>query len=187
MAMSMAEKKQNNISSVVSNYSNRLYNFIRGKVSTNVEAEDILQDVWFQLSNVLDLDSIEQVSGWLFRVARNRITDNYRKKKEQSLDALTFEDDEGNELSSDVFLAEFPSPEDENLKELFWEELFQALEELPEDQKNVFIWNELEDMTLQQISDKTNVNIKTLISRKRYAVIHLRKRLTDLYTEFMEY
>ena len=187
MAITMAEKKQNNISSVVSSYSSRLYNFIRGKVSTKVEAEDILQDVWFQLSNVLDLDSIEQVSGWLFRVARNRITDNYRKKKEQSLDALSYEDDEGNEVSTDIFLAEFPSPEDENLKELFWEELFQALEELPEDQKNVFVWNELEDMTLQQISDKTGVNIKTLISRKRYAVQYLRTKLTALYTEFMEY
>ena len=81
-------------------------------------------------------------------------------------------------------MADTLSPEDENLKEIFWEELFKALDELPEKQRNVFVWNELEDQTFQQISDRTGVNIKTLISRKRYAVKHLRTRLEAVYQEF---
>lgn len=186
MSISMAEKQERNITGVVQEYSNRLFRFIRGKVSTNVEAEDILQEVWFQLSKVVELDSIEQLSGWLFRVARNQVTDNYRKKKPELLEDFSYENEEGDLFLKDILMSDFPTPEEENLKELFWEELFKALDELPEKQKNVFIWNELEDQTFQEISDRTGDNIKTLISRKGYAVKHLRNRMENLYKEFFE-
>lgn len=185
MSSPMAEKRERNITGVVQAYSNRLFRFIRGRVSSNVEAEDILQEVWFQLSRVVELDSIEQMSGWLFRVARNKVTDNYRKQKTELLEDFSYENEEGDVYLKDILLSDFPTPEDENLKEIFWEELFTALEELPENQRNVFIWNELEDQTFQEIADRTGENIKTLISRKRYAVQHLRKRLEELYKEFL--
>ncbi|MEO1514812.1 MAG: sigma-70 family RNA polymerase sigma factor [Bacteroidota bacterium] len=182
----MTKKRENRIASVIRDYNRRLFRFIRGRVPTNADAEDILQDVWFQLSKVVDLDSIEQISGWLFRVARNRVTDSYRKRQPERLEDQTFDDGEGMLALKDILSAETSSPEMDNLKELFWESLFEALDELPEAQREVFIWNELEDQTFQEISDRTGVNIKTLISRKRYAVKHLRERLDDLYREFVE-
>ncbi|MGK0387482.1 MAG: RNA polymerase sigma factor (sigma-70 family) [Maribacter sp.] len=184
MSEQMAEKRERKISKVINEYSNRLFRFIRGRVPSNADAEDISQEVWYQLSRVVELDSIEQISGWLFRVARNRITDNYRKQKPDLLIDASFEKEEGSFNFKEILMADSVSPEDENLKEIFWEELFKALDELPEKQKNVFIWNELEDQTFQEIADRTGDNIKTLISRKRYAVQHLRVRLEELYGEF---
>jgi len=182
----MTEKQSRNITGIVQEYSGRLFRFIRGKVSTNVEAEDVLQEVWYQLSRVVELDSIEQMSGWLFRVARNKVTDNYRKKQPQLVGDFSNNNEEEDGHIKEILLADFPTPEDENLKEIFWEELFRALDELPENQREVFVWNELEDQTFQEIADRTGENIKTLISRKRYAVQHLRKRLEELYVEFFE-
>ena len=182
----MAEKRERKISNVINEYGNRLFRFIRGKVPNNADAEDIIQEVWFQLSKVVELDSIEQISGWLFRVARNRITDNYRKQKPDLVIDRGYENEEGDTFFRDILISDALSPEDENLKEIFWEELFLALDELPENQKNVFVWNELEDQTFQEIADRTGENIKTLISRKRYAVQHLRKRLEELYEEFFD-
>lgn len=184
MTEQMAEKRERKISGVINEYGNRLFRFIRGRVPTNADAEDIAQEVWYQLSRVVELDSIEQVGGWLFRVARNRITDSYRKQRPDFLEDEAFENDEGEISFKELLIAESTSPEDENLKEIFWQELFEALDELPENQKNVFVWNELEDQTFQEISDRTGVNIKTLISRKRYAVQHLRSRLESVYAEF---
>ena len=181
----MAQQRKQNIASVVQTYSNRLFRFIRSRVPTTADAEDILQETWYQLSNVMNTEPIEQVGAWLFRVARNRITDRYRKKKDERLDDFAFEDDEGGEFFKEILLADEPSPEMENLKEVFWEALFEALDELPQKQREVFVWNELEDQTFQEISDRTGVNIKTLISRKRYAVQHLRQRLQSLYEEFL--
>lgn len=187
MSELMAEKRDRKISNVINEYGNRLFRFIRGRVSTNADAEDIIQEVWYQLSRVIELDSIEQISGWLYRVARNRITDTYRKQKPDLLEDGNKESEEGNFNFKEILLADTLSPEEENLKEIFWEELFTALNELPEDQRNIFIWNELEDKTFQEISDLTGVNIKTLISRKGYAVKFLRKRLEELYNEFFDY
>jgi len=186
MSDKMAEKRDRKISNVINEYGTRLFRFIRGRVPSNADAEDITQEVWYQLSRVVELDSIEQISGWLFRVARNRITDNYRKKSPDLIIDKNYEGEDGNFSFRDILMADAISPEDENLKEIFWEELFLALDELPENQKNVFVWNELEDETFQEISDKTGVNIKTLISRKRYAVQHLRDRLEKLYEEFFD-
>ncbi|MCH2082611.1 MAG: sigma-70 family RNA polymerase sigma factor [Saprospiraceae bacterium] len=182
----MTEKRERTIQKAVQNYGQRLFRFIRDRVRTNSDAEDILQDVWYQLSNVVDLEGIEQVSSWLFRVARNRVTDSYRKKKPDLLEDYAYENEEGDISFREILLADDQTPETEALREAFWEALFDALDELPEHQKNVFVWNELEDKTFQQISDETGINIKTLISRKRYAVQHLRKRLQNLYDDFFE-
>jgi len=106
MSEPMAEKRERKISNVMRDYGNRLFRFIRGRVSTNADAEDITQEVWYQLSRVVDLDSIEQISGWLFKVARNRITDNYRKKKTDLIDDYSYENEEGSLFFSEILLAE---------------------------------------------------------------------------------
>jgi len=181
----MTNAPAQNIVQAITDYGKGLFSFIRGRVKTEEDAEDVLQDVWYQLSNVVDIDEIEQLSGWLYRVARNKIIDRYRKKTPESLDDLGFEDEDGEFNFNEILLADDDDPETVYVKELFWQELFVALDELPESQRNVFIWNELEDKTLQQIADETGDNIKTIISRKGYAVKHLRSRLQRLYNEFL--
>jgi RNA polymerase sigma factor (sigma-70 family) len=166
-------------------YGKRLFGFIRSRVPSNADAEDILQDVWFQFSKVLQLETIEQISGWLFRVARNKVTDRYRRTQPDLLDDLQ-ETGEGGSFIREILLADPVSPEDVELKELFWQALFDALDELPETQRQAFVWNELEDQTFQEMADRSGESIKTWISRKRYAIQHLRKRLQSLYEEFME-
>ena len=184
----MAVAGQQNIISTIKEYGTRLFRFIRGRVPTDEDAEDILQDVWYQFSNQPETEAIEQVSGWLHRVARNKITDRYRKKRDDLIDDYGYEDEDGESLGfKDILLAETNSPEAENLKQLFWAQLFEALDELPEAQRYIFIQNELEERTFQEIADETGENIKTLISRKGYAVKHLRKRLESIYNEFMNY
>ena len=133
------------------------------------------------------MEAIEQVGSWLYRVARNRIIDKYRKQKPDSLSDHIYEDEEGELNFKDILLADDGTPETVYLRELFWEQLTSALEELPENQRQVFVWNELEDQTFQEIADRTGENIKTLISRKRYAVLHLRQRLETTYKEFVNY
>ena len=186
MSQNMAETRERKISGIINTYGNRLFRFVRGRVPSNADAEDITQEVWYQLSRVLELDSIEQISGWIFRVARNRITDNFRKQKPDLLEDKNLDNEDSSFNFKEILMAETTSPEDENLKELFWEALFKALDELPENQRNVFVWNELEDETFQEIADRTGENIKTLISRKRYAVQHLRIKLEELYGEFFD-
>lgn len=182
----MPEAKGESIAATIKEYGKRLFGFIRDRVNTDEDAEDILQDVWYQLSNAVNIDEIEQMSGWLHRVARNKITDSYRKKKPELLgDYSTGED--GEPSFADILLSDASDPETEYIRDLFWEELFAALDELPAAQKQVFVLNELEDKTLQQIADATNENIKTIISRKGYAVKHLRKRLQMVYDELINY
>lgn len=180
----MAEQ---NVIQAVRTYGRQLFGFIRGRVPTDEDAEDILQDVWYQLSNQPEVEAIESVSGWLYRVARNRITDWFRKKKPESLEDYGYEDENGDWNISEVLLMDSFTPEDEYLRELFWEALFAALDELPEKQREVFVLNELEDMTLQEIADQNGENLKTIISRKGYAVKHLHKRLEDMYKDLIEY
>jgi RNA polymerase sigma factor (sigma-70 family) len=183
----MTETRRQNIIQTVGNYSKRLFQFIRGRVNTDEDAEDILQDVWFQFSNVVDTETIEQASAWLFTVARNKITDKYRKQQPVLLeDELGYENEEGEWNVKEILLAENSNPETEHLRNLFWLQLFTALNELPEEQRQVFIWNELEDMSFNEISGLTGEKVNTLISRKRYAVLHLRNRLQELYTEIIE-
>jgi RNA polymerase sigma factor (sigma-70 family) len=181
-------QKSKNIIQAVGDYGKGLFNFIRGKVTTEADAEDILQDVWVQLSNITDTDDIDHLKGWLFRVARNKIIDKSRKNTEQLIDDLVdYGDDEDDFNFADILLTDENDPESVYLKELFWDELFAALDELPQKQREVFVWNELEDKTLQQIADETGEKLKTIISRKRYAVKYLRSRLQQLYNEFLDY
>ncbi|MEO6759962.1 MAG: sigma-70 family RNA polymerase sigma factor [Saprospiraceae bacterium] len=182
----MAAPEQN-IVGVIREYGKRLFGFIRRRVSSDADAEDVLQDVWYQFSRVADTEPIEQVSGWLFRVARNRVTDLYRKQTPDALEDYAYADDDGELHFKDLLLAAPDTPETEYFRQLFWDELFAALDELPQAQREVFVWNELEDQTFQEIADRTGENIKTLISRKRYAVQHLRLRLNTLYEEFIKF
>ena len=181
---SMSKEKQFSITDTVQQFGKKLFGFIRGKVKTTEEAEDILQDVWYQFSRLTNLDELENVSAWLYRVAQNRVTDNYRKKKTENLEDYTYENDE-NEISFKeiLLLDETANPELAIFKEQFWHELMEALDELSENQREVFLLNEIEDYTLQEIADKKDENLKTIISRKGYAVKHLRKRLQHLYNE----
>jgi RNA polymerase sigma factor (sigma-70 family) len=174
-----------NVIETVKEYGKRLFGFIRKRVNSNEDAEDILQDVWYQLT-LLDNGPIEQLGAWLYRVAQNKIIDRYRKQKPESLEDFTFEDEEGSISFKEILLSDDnDDPETGYLKKLFWEELLAALSELPEPQRKIFVLNELEDKTFQEIADETGENIKTLISRKRYAVLYLRERLRSLYEEIV--
>jgi RNA polymerase sigma factor (sigma-70 family) len=180
----MAEKSKNSITQTINQFGKRLFGFIRGKVKTQEDAEDIIQDVWYQLSSLSNIDDLESISGWLYQVARNKVTDLYRKKKTDSIEDFEYEDDEGDLGFKEILLMDdSASPELQVFKETFWQELMQALDELPENQRQVFVWNELEDLTLQEIADKTGENLKTIISRKGYAVKYLRTKLNYLYQE----
>jgi len=183
-SLTMEEKPKNTISSTVSKFGKGLTSFVRGKVNSSEDAEDVLQEVWYQLSNFSNIDDIESMSGWLFQVAKNKITDLYRKKKPEALENYSYENDEGEFSFKEILLLDdSENPDLALFKELFWSELLKALDELPENQKQVFILNEIEDLTLQEIAGQTNENIKTIISRKGYAVKYLRKKLNYLYQE----
>jgi RNA polymerase sigma factor (sigma-70 family) len=185
VAIGVGQQSKVDIIQTVQDYGNRLFSFIRNRVKSDEDAQDILQDVWFRLSNVSDAEPIEQVGSWLFTVARNRITDMYRKQKPGSLDDFIYEDEDGEVNYKDILLSDFKSPEDEELKKIFWDEFSKALDELPKEQKEAFLQNEMEDKTFREMAEKTGESIKTLISRKRYAVLHLRKKLDSLYTELL--
>jgi len=180
----MTETKQISLTDTIKKFGNKLFGFVRGKVKTNEDAEDILQEVWYQLSNLTNIDAIENTSAWLYSVSRNKITDFYRKKKTDNLEDYAYENEEGDFLIKNALLSdESNDPELAMFKELFWDELRLALDELPENQRYVFIQNEMEDKTLQEIADESGENLKTIISRKGYAVKHLRKKLFSLYNE----
>lgn len=182
----MSEKTEKSITQTVNQFGKRLFSFIRNKVSTQEDAEDILQDVWYQYSGLSDIEEIENVSGWLYQVARNKIIDLYRKKKPEFLEDYGYENEDGEiDFKEILLIDDSESPELQMFKELFWEELMNALDELPENQRQVFILNEFEDLTLQEIADKYNENLKTIISRKGYAIKHLRKKLNYLYEEIV--
>jgi len=177
-----------NISSLIGRFGKQLLGFIRKRVNSQADAEDILQDVWYQLTTAVDTEPIEQMSGWLFKVARNKIIDRYRRKQPESLEMLlkTGEAADGPDLS-DILFDKGDDPETANLRSLFWKTLQEALDELPEEQRTVFVWNELEGLSFKEIAERTGEKVNTLISRKRYAVLHLRERLLNLYQEIIEH
>lgn len=189
--MEIAEKliirerdKENIISQVVSNYGGKLMSYIRPKVKNIEDAEDILQEVWYQFSSITNLSEIVNIGGWLYRVTANKITDRYRKKKTENLEDFVYEALNGEFFIKEILLMdESAGPEVKIFQEEIWKKLFEALDELPEKQKLVYVENELNDKTLQQIADEQNENIKTIISRKNYAVKYLRAKLRVLYEE----
>jgi RNA polymerase sigma factor (sigma-70 family) len=166
----------------------RLLQFIRRRIPDEAEAEDLLQDVFAELvESYRMLKPVEQAAAWLFRVARNRITDLYRRKRPVSLEeafgsAEAHDDGEGL-LLADLLPAATDAPENRLLRETLMDALSEALAELPEAQRQVFVWHELEDKSFNDMVAETGVPLKTLISRKHYAVKHLRKRLQTLYDE----
>lgn len=176
-----------NIASVVSRFGKRLLGFIRQRVDNEADAEDILQDVWYQLTRTVDTEPIEQISGWLFAVARNRIIDRYRKRRPESLEPLLKDDDDPTSSELSGIMLDDSDPETAHLRSLFWKTLQEALDQLPGEQRLVFVWNELEGIPFKEIAEMTGEKVNTLISRKRYAVLFLRERLLTLYHDIIEH
>lgn len=182
----MSTEKNRHISQVFTDMGKRLMRFIRARVPTDADAEDVSQEVWQQLVVTLEAGPIQQVGAWLYTVARNRIIDRYRKPTEASLDAMAEEGDEETGFDfSGFLLRDDKTPRTEHLRQVFWEQLHAALAELPEGQRQVFMWHEMEAMSFQDIAELTGENVNTLLARKRYAVLHLRKRLEPLRAEFL--
>lgn len=182
----MTTEQKRNITSVINNYSRRLLGFIRKRVNNEADAEDILQDVFYQF--IGNPQPIEQVTAWLFTVARNKITDKQRKKKPESLETVygAGEDDIAFDWT-EIFFDDTDNPETAYLRNLFWETLDSALNELPAEQREVFVMNEMEGIPFKDIAEKTGLTVNTLLSRKRYAVLHLRDRLSVLKDELLNY
>ena len=181
----MALEQDQRISEVVKREGSRLRNFIRRRVADPRDAEDVLQDVFYKLveANRL-LMPIDHLTGWLFRVARNRITDLFRKKKPELFSDAAIEDEEGEALQiEDLLPSPDAGPEALYFRNLLLDELELALEELPDEQREVFVAHELEGRSFKQLAEETGVSVNTLLSRKRYAVLHLRERLQSIYNE----
>ena len=182
----MAREQDQWILDVVEREASRLRSFIRRRVADPRDAEDILQEVFYELveANRL-LMPIDHVTGWLFRVARNRIVDLFRKTKTERLSDVPASDDQNEQLQIDDLL---PSPDagPEALfaRRLLLDELALAIDELPEDQREVFVAHEVDGRSFKEIAARTGVSVNTLLSRKRYAVLHLRRRLERIYDDF---
>jgi RNA polymerase sigma factor (sigma-70 family) len=183
--ISMTEQNRQ-ISEIVAEERSRLRDFIRRRVPDPSDAEDIVQEVFYELveANRL-LMPIEHVTGWLFRVARNRITDLFRKKKPEAFSDRTAEGEDGELLRiEDLLPSPDAGPEALYVRSVLLEELEFALDELPDEQRAVFVAHELEGRSFKELSAESGVNVNTLLSRKRYAVLHLRERLQSLHDEF---
>ncbi|MGD0669422.1 MAG: sigma-70 family RNA polymerase sigma factor [Bryobacteraceae bacterium] len=182
----MALEQDRRILEVVKREQSRLGNFIRRRVPDPRDAEDILQDVFYELveANRL-LMPIDHVTGWLFRVARNRITDLFRKKKPESFsDTVVADEDDELLRLEDLLPSPAAGPEALYARNVLLDELELAVDELPEEQREVFVAHELEGRSFKEMAAETGVSVNTLLSRKRYAVLHLRERLQSIYDEF---
>jgi RNA polymerase sigma factor (sigma-70 family) len=164
----------------------RLRNYIRKQVLDRETAEDILQEVFVELIEAYRLlKPIEQVSAWLFRVAKNRIIDRFRGRKLESLAATKFGDDEEVPVSLEELLPSLQSgPEAVYARSVLLDEIDEALQEMPEEQRTVFIAHEWEGQSFKELSAETGLSVNTLLSLKHYAVLHLRRRLRSIYEEF---
>jgi len=182
----MAIEQDQRITEAITREQSRLRNFIRRRVPDPRDAEDILQDVFYELveANRL-LMPIGHVTGWLFQVARNRITDLFRKKTPERFSDTDVVDEDGERLQlEDLLPSPDAGPDALYLRNLLFEELQSAVEGLPEEQRRVFLEHELEGRSFKQMAAETGVSMNTLLSRKRYAVQHLRERLQSIYNEF---
>jgi RNA polymerase sigma factor (sigma-70 family) len=181
----MAEQDER-ISEAINRDKTRLRNFIRRRVADPSDAEDILQEVFYELVETYRLmKPIEQVGAWLFRVARNRITDLFRKRKPEASTNDPVVADEGEFVTlEDMLPSRDAGPEAAYARTVLLEELEDALEELPEEQRDVFLAHEIEGRSFKDLAIETGLSVNTLLSRKHYAVIHLRERLREVYDEF---
>ncbi|MBS1510125.1 MAG: sigma-70 family RNA polymerase sigma factor [Bacteroidetes bacterium] len=185
IAIPMAAERNRNITQTIKTMSKKLLGFIRQRVSNNEDAEDILQDVFYQFAG--NPEPIEQTTAWLYTVARNKITDSYRKQKLPLADDIftSTETDEDSFDWKELLFTNDSNPETAYLRNLFWEELKTALDELPAAQRDVFIKNEIDGIAFKDMSAETGETVATLISRKRYAVLHLRNKLKVLREELL--
>jgi RNA polymerase sigma factor (sigma-70 family) len=184
MELVMQEIKQNTFLKE----KDKLLGFIRNRVSTVEEAEDILQDVFYQFVVGFDtIESLDRVTSWLYSVARNKIIDRYRRDavrpKKTDFEFAASKDDQGPLTLQEILPDLDNSPESAMLREAIWDEITEALAELPIEQREIFILNEMEEKGFREISEETGVSINTLLSRKRYAIMALRKRLQKFYDE----
>jgi len=184
----MTGEQDGRISAAVEQEQARLRAFIRRRVPDQGDAEDILQDVFYELVQAYRLlQPIEQVGAWLFRVARNRITDRFRKRQSVPSSDLQAISEDGETLwLEDLLPSPDAGPEAAYARSLLFDELEDALDELPNEQRQVFVAHEIEGLTFKQIAAETGVGVNTLLSRKRYAVLYLRQRLEEIYYEFTE-
>ncbi len=186
LSLSMAEIQNELIRDTFRKEQQRLFNFIKKRVPSTEDAEDVLQDVFFELVNSYRLmKPVEQMASWMFTVARNKITDRFRKKKPESLEGLfALRQEEGERLDiSDFLPANGTSADRELMRQVISDALMAALAELPDEQRDVFVMHEFEDKSFNEIAEITGAPLNTLLSRKRYAVMHLRKRLQHLYND----
>jgi len=184
---SMSEQDRR-ISEVMAEQGSRLRNFIRKRVPNEADVEDLLQDVFYELveANRL-LMPIDHLTGWLFRVARNRIVDLFRKKRPESFGEVAVRDEDGELFEiEDLLPSPDAGPEALYVRNLLLDELEAALDELPNEQREVFVAHEFEGRSFKELSAESGVSVNTLLSRKRYAVLHLRERLQSIRDEFMK-
>jgi RNA polymerase sigma factor (sigma-70 family) len=187
LVIDMTREQDRQISEAVEQQRFRLRNFIRRRVADPSDVEDILQEVFFELVEAYRLmKPVEMAGAWLFRVARNRIIDRFRKKKPEPLAELSMTSENGEMLSVEEFLPSADAgPEAAYTRSVLIEELEAALEELPKEQREVFIAHEIEGRSFKDLAAESGVSLNTLLSRKRYAVLHLRQRLQSVYEEFL--
>lgn len=186
MSVTSMIEQDRQISEVIAEERPRLRSFIRRRVPNESDVEDLLQEVFYELVEAHRLlKPIDYVTGWLFRVARNRITDLFRKKRPENFADATLQDEEGDLLEmEDLLPSPDAGPEALYLRRVLLEELEHALGELPAEQRGVFVAHELEGLSFKELSVETGVSVNTLLSRKRYAVLHLRRRLQSIHDEF---
>jgi RNA polymerase sigma factor (sigma-70 family) len=184
--------EQKNMAKLIAEYQPRLKAFIRQRVSNKEDAEDILQDVFYQFLKTAEntLNPVEQVAAWLYKVARNTIINHGTKKREEAMPVYQNEENDDNILKdfSDILFSNrdtTSSPETEYLRSLVWTELESALSDLPPEQREIFELTELDNIPVKDISQTTGIPVNTLLSRKHYAVLHLRKRLAGLYQDIL--
>lgn len=183
----MAEQDQQ-ITAAIAREQGRLRNFIRKRVADESEVEDILQDVFYELVEAYRLmKPIEQVGAWMFRVARNRIIDLFRKKRPAASisDSLAVAEDEEPLLLEDLLPSPEAGPDADYARGVLLDELDAALDELPEEQREVFVAHQLEGRSFKELAEETGLSVNTLLARKHYAVLHLRERLRVIHDEFL--
>ncbi len=186
MDLAMQEIKQNTFLKE----KDKLLGFIRNRVSSSEEAEDILQDVFYQfVAGFETIESLDRVTSWLYSVARNKIIDRYRRDaarpKKTDFELISGKDDDTPLTLQDILPDLDNTPESTLLREAIWDEITDALDELPADQREIFILNEIEERSFREIAEETGVSINTLLSRKRYAILALRKRLQSFYDDII--
>ena len=185
----MTAERDKQLSETIEREQPRLRNFIRKRVADAGDAEDILQEIFYELVEAYRLmKPVEQVGAWLFRVARNRIIDLFRKRNRETsrADVMALEENGKLVIWEDLLPSSDAGPEAAYARNVLLEELDAALDELPDEQREIFIAHELEGRTFKELAAETGLSVNTLLSRKHYAVLHLRERLQDIYDDFMK-